>query len=422
MTRQAARTREDDGVRRRRLAGLMDLACAYRGWSRKQLSEALARDATKLAVPTGSPKLDLVMRLAEILEWPAGDVADTIWAGAPQTERAAGRTFSEIDAEAVAAHRRGDYQGLIRLARIAFDAAPSARERAIACVREFGGWDGLGRFAASMETAQRGLREFPVPKNVRLSLQSNLANAHYVLGNYTEAEAVSTLALATLEQESPLEASARTTKAFALYVRGQTYRASLPSTNEDRVHLAERALRDLAAAASIYEAVASEKGDQSFVGIGLSCAGASIEVEVQLGRLSAEDGLARLLSGLDAVVDLDSIPSGDVLESYGWWCVFACNIAMHHLSDQRQQRAMAIFTNKAYEIAERLNNWALWESVLRMDFVRRLKLSEWSGDRLAWPLDDEDARMIVGAMGRFPSFRPMGWRILEAAGLLEGGE
>ncbi len=37
------------------------------------------------------------------------------------------------------------------------------------------------------------------------------------------------------------------------------------------------------------------------------------------------------------------------------------------------------------------------------------------GEVDAWLLDDEDLRTLVGTMGRFPGFRPVGWRILERA-------
>ena len=64
--------------RRGRLARLIDLARAYRGWSRLEIAKALDRDPGKLLPDSGNPKLDLVVGLAEALDWPVGDVAEDL--------------------------------------------------------------------------------------------------------------------------------------------------------------------------------------------------------------------------------------------------------------------------------------------------------------------------------------------------------
>ena len=111
------------------------------------------------------------------------------------------------------------------------------------------------------------------------------------------------------------------------------------------------------------------------------------------------------------VVNLDSNNAGDVLESYGWWCIFGCNIALRHISDERElQRLLALFTNKADEIAERLDNWAMRE---RVDGHRRFV--GWTGQETPLTIDTDDVRMITGTMGRFPQFRRTGWSMLESA-------
>ena len=68
---------------------------------------------------------------------------------------------------------------------------------------------------------------------------------------------------------------------------------------------------------------------------------------------------------------------GDELESFGWWCIFGCNVALRAERDERRvQSAMAIFTNKADEIAERLDHWAMRERVFTMEHTRRERSGE----------------------------------------------
>jgi hypothetical protein len=65
--------------RRRRLERLLRLALAYKDCSRKELARVLGRDPTKLVPGTGIPKLDLVVELAGVLDWPVGDVVSYLW-------------------------------------------------------------------------------------------------------------------------------------------------------------------------------------------------------------------------------------------------------------------------------------------------------------------------------------------------------
>jgi len=111
---------------------------------------------------------------------------------------------------------------------------------------------------------------------------------------------------------------------------------------------------------------------------------------------------------------------GDQLESCGWWCIFACNIALRHLDDDRAlQRHMAVFTNKAEEIADRLNNWSMHERIFTMQFTRWERAVSATGLDIPCIVDNDDVRVIAGAMGRFPSFRETGWRILRSAGIVD---
>ena len=139
-----------------------------------------------------------------------------------------------------------------------------------------------------------------------------------------------------------------------------------------------------------------------------------------MGRRSAADALAEFADGLDAVRDVTDELVGDQLESCGWWCIFACNIALRHLDDERAlQRHMAVFTNKAEEIAERLNNWSMRERIFTMQFTRWERAVTATGLDIPCMVDNDDVRAIAGAMGRFPSFRETGWRILRSARIVD---
>jgi len=185
--------------------------------------------------------------------------------------------------------------------------------------------------------------------------------------------------------------------------------------------LAEGAAADLQQSRQLYLSLADALDDSSLRGIARTCEGGLIETAVALGRRRAEDGLAELADGLDQVHDVSDELIGDQLESCGWWCIFACNIALRHLDDDRAlQQHMAVFTNKADEIAERLNNWSMRERVCTMQYKRWQRATEATGLDFPCALDSDDVRVIAGAMGRFPTFRETGWRILQSAQIVEG--
>ena len=114
------------------------------------------------------------------------------------------------------------------------------------------------------------------------------------------------------------------------------------------------------------------------------------------------------------------VKKGDWLESYGWWCIFGCNIVLRHISDEKDlQRYMALFTNKADEIADRLNHWAMRERVFSMQFEGRNRLVGWTGQDIPVVIDKDDIRLITGTMGRFPQFKETGWSLLNTGNVVE---
>lgn len=395
---------------------LLYLASLYKGLNRKELGAALGRDPTKLFPPTGNPKLDYLVRLAELLDWPVGDVALAIWnaeKGAATPESPA--TFDDLNAGAREAHRAGDFARMISVAERMYVIAKNPDERALAAHRESGGWDGLGRYTNQLEAVRRGLRENPTSADLRLLLQVNLANAYYTLWYLFEARAMAKDLIEALGDGRPATKSARAAQAFAYYVLGCSCLRLATDEPENVSTWARSAREALSTSAGLYDALAAEFNHAPWRGIANTCRGAIIEADVELGSREPEQAVQELIEGLENVTDTSDVLVGDRLESYGWWCIFGCGITLRHLKDRDLQRNMAIFTNKGYEIADKLNNWAMRERLFTMEFLQRQRLNDMAGIRVDWTIDNEEVKLIVGTMGRFPMFRNTGWQILQTA-------
>ena len=431
--------------RKQRMEQLLGLAQAYQGWSRKELARAVGRDPTKLIPGSGIPKLDLVVDLAKLLDWPIGQVAGDLWideastadepgsgySNVPTTNGATEPTpevletvadFDQLDEAAVQSQRDGRYTLAVNLARKAYACAPTPPQRALACNREAVAWDGLGQHTSALEAEQRGLLEPSIPTDLRLMLESNLANTYYTLWSLAEARSLARDLIDFYDDEPPTRCRDRATQAFAYYVRGHAMRRLITTEPGRAQPHAERAKTDLETSSRLYRELAKELDEESYAGIANTCVGGIIEAEVTLGLRDAKSALDELAGGLDSVVDPRQCPAGDWLESYGWWCIFGCNIALRDVSDERDlQHHMAIFTNKADEIADRMNSWSLRERVFTMQYASHQRFVDWTGQTVALTLDNDDLRALVGTMGRFPAFRETGWRLLQTARVVRKG-
>lgn len=394
---------------------LLYLASLYKGLNRKELGAALGRDPTKLFPPTGNPKLDYLVRLAELLDWPIGDVAQAIWiAERPQPEPGE-ETFDDLNAAAREAHKNGEFARMVGFAERMYAIAKTSEQRALASHRESGGWDGLGRYTNQLDTVRRGLRENPISTDLRLLLQVNLANCYYTLWHLLEARAMARDLIEALAVSPPITRSARAAQAFAYYVLGNAC-LRLGTDEADPLTTSAQAAREaLGTSLRLYTSLAEEFNHNPWRGIANTCVGGIIEAEVELGMQDPERAVQTLLNGLDNAADTANGLVGDRLESYGWWCIFGCSITLRHLTGGNLQRSMAVFTNKGYEIADRLNNWSMRERLFTMEFLQRQRLNDLAGFNVEWTIDNEEVKLIVGTMGRFPMFRTTGWQILQAA-------
>lgn len=408
-----------DEVRRDRLSQFVDLARIYRRWTKIQTAQALGREPSKVVPESGNPKLDLVVGLAEALDWDVGDVAEGIWRDEAEAygeiETMAERGFAILDREAIEAHRAGEYRRMTELSRALFLAAHTGSERATAANRLAGAYDGLGRYTKALAALQRGLAEPGVPSHVRMMLEVNLANAHYALWHLVEACSVANSLVERFQSRPAETRTERVVQAFGHYVRGQSERRLIETDPLSGNSHAQRAREDLQIALTAYTTLAQEFDDASYAGIANTCTGAIFECDAALGVMDPLRAAEALSAGLDQVVDVVNYPPGDWLESYGWWAIFGCNVVLRGLSGPELHRHMAVFSNKTAEIAERMENWSMRERAFTFEHLRRQRMNESLGYATEWLLDDDDVRTVTGTMGRFPSFRETGWRILESA-------
>jgi hypothetical protein len=401
-------------ARRDRLSRFVDLARVYRGWSRQELASNLGRDLSKVVPDSGNPKLDLVVALAEALDWSIGDVAQCVW-DEPMQLPPCGLDFAALDAQAMEAHRAGDWRRLVAGGAMLLRAASTPAERARALNRISGGHDGLGRHGKSLECIREALSLAPLTPGLELMLRVNLCGAHYALWHVAEARAAARELVEQFEARPPEGRLERVAQAFALMYRGQCARRAIAALPDTAQRNAMEARADLERAGTLFSRLAREFGDDSYGGVANTCRGALMEVDCALGTLDPVDAVATITEALGGVEDPQLAPPGDWLESYGWWCIFGCNIAVRYLQDPQFHRAMAIFTNKAVEIADRLDNWSLRERAFSLEQARRDRLQKSTGFDAEWVLDEDEVRTITGTMGRFPSFRETGWKILTEA-------
>ena len=413
--------KRDEKTRIENQQRLVHLASLYKRMNRRELAEALGRDASNLLPVNGNPKLDYVVRMAEVLDWPVGDVAEAIWggAGAATTAKAEEEDFEKLDGAATEAHQRGEYGRMCEFAERMAAAARTPDQRALAALREAGGWDGLGRYTRLLEAVRRGLNENPSSPDVRLLLEVNFANAHYTLWHLFESRAMARDLIEGFKQDPPRSRRACAAQAFAYYIIGNTYRRLIVKEPESCLQCARVACEALKTSASLYTQLAEEFDHDPWRGIANTCRGGIIEAEVALGLRRPEEAVAVISDALDAVSDATDRLVGDRLESYGWWCIFGCNIAVRHLTERELQQRVATFTKEGYQIADRLNNWAMRERLFTLEFLQREQLNDLAGIPVDWTIDSEAVRAIVGTMGRFPAFRTTAWRILQAATVVE---
>lgn len=400
--------------RRERLEKLLGLAKVYRGWSQRELARELERDPHNLVPDGGVPRLDLVLRLSEALDWPVENVVTDLCGPARQGDGGEPRGAARpLNLEAFAQLSAGQYQAAIDTCSRVIDGGFAAPDTAYALHVQANALEGLGRYSSAIDAVRRALQLVEPCSIEGLSSRCLLANLHYSLGSIQEAEGLASSII--VEASDVASGDPRQHHAgYARYVRGSCHRVMAGAQPSHRAWHARKAQEDLRLASQILDRYQDWSGNANDAATSQICRGGCLEVTVMLGEREPEAALSEFEWALEDPHASDrTAPWWQ--ECRAWWCLFACNVALRHLSDDaRLERVLAVFTNKADELAEALGHWALREQIWTIEHLRR-RARESAGDVHAepWVLDGDELRVLAGTMGRFPIFRETGWQILQ---------
>ncbi|MBK9126859.1 MAG: hypothetical protein IPM13_03565 [Phycisphaerales bacterium] len=393
--------------RRRRLRTLFRWALIYRNITRRQLAELLACDPACLSRCTGNPKMDRLVRLSKAIDWSVEGVVEFIAGDAlGGAEPPYGATFAELDQNARAAYHASDFLQMAQRGRQMHSLATTPDEIARALRIEAIGLGELAFFEKALSAYRQAALTRGLSSMQRLAIEANLANSHYTAWHLSEAIGVATAVLEHFEDTEPTERTDRVTRAFSLYVRGSARRRQIDLNWSDQQAVARRAVRDLEAAAQQYDTLASEFNEPYFRGLASTCRAGLLELGCALREQDPAATVERIRAHVAELGTPTDWPSGDELETYGWWCDAGCNIAFRHLEDDAMEGAVEWLHERLKAITRRFPGWPLKERVLSI----RLRLHEWQRNRTRLPIplevDREECRFLIGAVGRFSVLRP----------------
>ena len=400
---------------RSRLDALLALAMAYRRWTQRQLAHFLGRDVHNIVPGSGVPKLDVVIRLAEALGWPVALVLDGLRpqpSGYPTSEAGAGRSFDSLNRAAFWASVHGRHQEAIELAKAALGSAESGSQQAEADKRLSVAWDGLGDFTSAIECARRGLSRSGVGSLLRAELRCNLASAHLGIGDIHESEGVARGLLIELDRLDVIPRTRLMMLGHLRFVIGCCALYRLDLEPDQGSWLGQEARECFLESTDCWKAAIVEGAIAEYAARAHACRGGLLALDAVLSLQPTEAVLDAMAGELEPIVDLECAPRGDVLEGYCWWCLFGAHVAWRsRLPEDVAQRYLAIFTNKAYEIADVTGNWSFRARAFAYECL--LDLDEPGS---AGPTLDEDAlRSLVCAMGRSSTAFARGMHLIESA-------
>lgn len=406
--------------RRDRLERLLHLVRVYRGWTQRRMATELERDPHNLVPAGGIPRLDLVLRMSDALDWPIESVVRELCSEERLSANDAGTANLPAtpcvpgDVAWVALMER-DWDRAIAACQAARQGGATTAQMAYSYLIEFKALEFRGRYTEAVGAAQAGLRLAQPESREYWWLQGYLASAYYLLGSTHEAMGLASTLLDELDWSGPVDA--KRVRGLALSVRGHCRRV-LASTRQSRqARLIEAACDDLRAAARELRATASSHEPADLVGASI-CEGGLLELDVLREVMPAATAVQHVLDRMGSV-PVPGLSEKDWAESIGWWCVFGCHIVIRHMIDSPEaERLLAIFTNKADQAAATTENWALRERVWTIEHLRRRTL-DGTEPSAPWVLDREDLATLTGVMGRFPAFREVGWSVLSQVELAD---
>lgn len=410
---------QDSSSLKKRFQELLERLCTLHQWRWRELARALDYDPGKLHKVGENPKLTMVLRVAELLEWPVQSVID-YWAGdgqglPPDELDEYGMDFQILLDAARTAHAGGQFKETVALAGRAFATAPNADSRAWACNLEACGWGGQGFYTKGIEGRRRGLEQEGVSTGMRRLLEVNIANGYYMLGEVLEARGIAESIADWYAHNPAPDRLERGNHAFAYYVLGMTSLCLIGQDPDQALLHAAAAKQSCEESCRLWALLPGDLSKEYWGAIANTCRGGIIEAEVTLGLRDPHHAIDELWRALPGELDAQSAPVGEWLETWGWWCIFGCDVALRYLSEIGMQHPMAEFTLKGHEIADELGNWALRERIFLLEYLGKGSLAKLTRTPVIWPLDNEDKQVLIGTMGRFPRFFRTGCEILAAS-------
>lgn len=407
-----------------KLEQMFELARIARGWNRTQLAQALGRDPSRMVPPSGNPKLDVVVKLARVLEWPVGDVVEALYDGdSDDLDLIIGQQVdTTIEDRMAGLDGDGLYELALELSCTGRhnDCVVAARQ-----MRTVGGrpstigegwsfetvsWISLGRFVQAMESACAGLACNDLPNWLRQNLTCNLVESLYALQRLSLALGLCDSTLRELLYKFDANSKADMHHKTVLSVlKGKILRAVALQDTDGRNDALRGAEQELSQAIRLCDRYVGELPESALEARRLECEFALQSVHVESGGISAGSMCRDLLTRLDKCTDPAHVDSEE-LEAIGWCCVYGCDVAVRHLVGADRQQVVAVLSNKLIEIADFLEHWLLRERAMTLQYAIGV-----SGIDGIAAIDDADRANIVSTMGRFPQFRPIGWRLLEGA-------
>lgn len=410
-----------------RLEEVLAFAAAYRGWTARQLATALDRDPSNLVPDSGVPKLDLMLRLAETLDWDVADLVELLardlgFAAAPSRLGPATRP----------------------------PASPGPNRRAIEALQH-------ALHATADTHAMGGIRATATMDDVgsaddgpnRAMVLLRLAQAYHHAGNPLEGRAVAGEALASIEWLLTPDAAALRARTLVLRAscaselvelmrsrqvaaRARDASASsdcmpaagccTPGLDRDIAGIARASLADLERAVLQLDHPATADRLSSPAALRHRAVAVRRQLEEVIDPGTGRDSLRALLTELDAVIDVDQFADRELLESHGWSCIGGFALAERHATGSSLQQALGILSNKADEIASTVDSWALRERVLTLEHARRKQLVALGVVPTTdneWLLDRDDLRAVIGCIGNSRRFRHIGLDILRNATVVD---
>ncbi|HMN97017.1 MAG TPA: hypothetical protein PKC43_14320 [Phycisphaerales bacterium] len=406
-----------------RLEALVRIARFYRGWPAKEIAAHLDRHVHNLVPESGVPKVDLVVGLADLLDWPVEVVIASLYRHADPASASAHGGTSDRDAASVEARLRAGWELLENAKHAELVEACQALLAEPLTDDQFAygslliafGYERLGRYSRAAEAAQSGLARCGPESPHRGWLRMLLAYSHYVLGNLDEAEGIATQVILDFAsaESAATESYSRRLLANAHYVRGSCRRALASRSAPPHRRTAELGLDDFATAESLFRDTTGGPVSAEDESMADRCESASLELLALTGAIKPRVAVDRIIGRLGEV-ELESARDPHAAETVAWACVFGSNIVVRHLGTEPDaDRLLAILTTAADAVARNLGHWVLRERVWTIEHLWR-RSREGVDDSAEWVLDREDLETLVGTIGRFPRFLDRGLETLES--------